>query len=106
VDAIGDRRLAADAITVAVHPADATADATVLVTTGCRDVTLAVSWDDSVADWIAFEWPDGLSTPCAAELTRVDRDFFDALSTAETYDANGDSLVLHGIEDIRLRRSR
>jgi hypothetical protein len=107
VVAIGDSQQADGAITLTVQPpADAESNATILIRTGCRSVPLGLAWDNSDGIWISFALPDPLTSPCSAALASQDRAFFDALSTVETDTADGDTLVLHGNQDIHMKRSR
>jgi hypothetical protein len=107
VVAIGDRQQADATITLTVQPpADAESNATILVRTGCRSVALGLVWDSSEGSWISFASPDPLTSPCSTASANQDRAFFDALSTVETETADGDTLVLHGHQDIRIKRSR
>jgi hypothetical protein len=93
------------AITVAVvKPAEDDADADLAITTGCRSVSLAASWDKTDGIWVGIDLPPTLVAACDQSLAKQDHDFFDALSTVEGASISGDILTLHGDHEIRLLR--
>jgi heat shock protein HslJ len=78
-----------------------------MIETGCR--VIRAEWDmDSDGDAIGFNVPadNGESlTGCPPELTRQDRALVTALAGTESWTVdNQDAIVLHGTNEIRLRR--
>jgi hypothetical protein len=105
VDSIDNNRSEPASISMAVaEPTQSDAQASLVIQTGCRSVSLAASWDNTDGIWVSIDHAAALDMPCDGSLAGQDRDFFAALGTFEEASISGDRLTLHGDHDIRLQR--
>jgi hypothetical protein len=84
------------------EPTQPGADASLVIRTGCRTVSLGAYWDKTDGEWVSIDLAPRLATACSDDLAHQDRDVFQALETVVEASMDGDALVLRGNGVMRL----